>query len=227
MIYAFIPLRSGSKSIPLKNVKEIAGKPLAQWVIDAANSVEAINSVFISTDSDLIASRLNSANFFKRGPKTATDDAPSELALIEFAKTLNNDDIIVFIQATSPLLTSDEISRGLSMILSKEYDSIVSVVRQKRFIWSTDGTPLYDLSNRPRRQDWDGILVENGAFYISRVRDILASRCRLSGKIGIVECSEESYYEIDEPSDWAIVENLLLKTKRKRSPSSSKKFTKV
>lgn len=208
MIYAFIPVRGGSKSIPLKNIKPIHGLPLVQWVINSANN-SIVSKVVVSTDSQEIAEKIQSAEIFWRSPETASDTATSESAVIEFVKTLNPEDIIVFIQATSPLLTSDEIDEGVELILTGEYDSVLSVVRQKRFIWNPDGSPTYDLSNRPRRQDWDGILVENGAFYISKVKDILETSCRISGKIGMVACSEESYYEIDEPSDWIIVENLL------------------
>lgn len=208
MIYAFIPVRGGSKSIPLKNIKKINDKPLVEWVIDTSLNSN-IDTVIVSTDSNKIADVVNNAKIFWRHPKTATDTATSESALIEFAETLSPDDIIVFIQATSPLITSDEINEGIKLILSDEYDSVLSVVPQKRFIWNSDGTPTYDLGKRPRRQDWDGILVENGAFYISKVKDILETGCRVSGRIGMVKCSEESYYEIDEPSDWIIVENLL------------------
>ncbi len=211
-IISFIPLRSGSKSIPLKNIKPIAGKPLAKWVIDASNNSKYINDTFISIDDKIISDNLIDCEIFWRSKETATDEASSESALIEFCEQINPDDIVVFIQATSPLLKSEEIDKGIEMILSGDYDSVLSVVRQKRFIWN-NSTPTYDLKRRPRRQEWSGYLVENGAFYISRVEDILKSKCRISGKIGMVECSEESYYEIDEPSDWIIVENLLKLTK--------------
>jgi len=208
-IISFIPLRSGSKSIPLKNIKTIAGKPLAQWVINSSNESKYVNDTFISIDNKIISDSLINCEIFWRSGETATDEASSESALLEFCEQLNTDDIVVFIQATSPLLKSEEIDRGVEMVLSGDYDSVLSVVRQKRFIWNDDSTPNYDLKKRPRRQDWNGYLVENGAFYISRVKNILKSKCRVSGKIGMVECSEESYYEIDEPSDWIIVENLL------------------
>jgi mannose-6-phosphate isomerase-like protein (cupin superfamily) len=126
--------------------------------------------------------------------------------------------LIVFIQATSPLLKTEEINKGIEMVLTKKFDSAVSVVRQKRFLWSENGIPSYDLLNRPRRQDWDGHFVENGAFYISRVKDILNSGCRVSGRIGLVECSEKSYYEIDEPNDWEIVESIANSQKNEKRP---------
>jgi CMP-N-acetylneuraminic acid synthetase len=208
-IISFIPLRSGSKSIPLKNIKPIAGKPLAQWAVDSSCQSKYVNDTFISIDDKIISDNLINCEIFWRSKETATDEASSESALIEFCNKLNPEDLIVFIQATSPLLKSEEIDKGIEMLLSGDYDSVLSVVRQKRFIWNDDSTPTYDLKRRPRRQEWSGYLVENGAFYISRVEDILKSKCRISGKIGMIECSEESYYEIDEPFDWIIVENLL------------------
>jgi CMP-N-acetylneuraminic acid synthetase len=209
MIKSFIPLRSGSKSIPLKNIKLLAGKPLAQWAIDASNNSKHIQKTIISTDSMQILSSLKNCDLFLRSKETATDTATSESALIEFCKKQEPHDIIVFIQATSPLITSKEIDEGIEKVLNKDCDSIVSVVRQKRFIWNEDGTPQYDLSKRPRRQEWNGFLVENGAFYISYVKDILESQCRVSGKIALIECPEETYYEIDEPSDWLVIESIL------------------
>ena len=53
--------------------------------------------------------------------------------------------------------------------------------------------------------------MENGAFYITSRAGLLESGCRLSGRIGLVEMDEQSYFEIDEPADWAIVEGLLAK----------------
>lgn len=65
--------------------------------------------------------------------------------------------------------------------------------------------------NRPRRQNFKGELMENGAFYINTVSNILKSGNRLSGKIGIYEMPEYTATEIDEPDDWTILENLMRK----------------
>lgn len=208
MIKAFIPLRSGSKSIPLKNIKPLNGLPLAQWVINTANSSGLIDEVIVAIDSEQIFSALKNCTAFWRDPQTSTDTAPSESVLLDYCYTQEPDDIIVFIQATSPLSTREELEMGIGKLF-EGYDSAISVVRQKRFVWSEDGTPTYDLLNRPRRQDWNGYLVENGAFYISRVKNILESKCRVSGKIALIECSEESYYELDEPPDWTVIESLM------------------
>ena len=81
-----------------------------------------------------------------------------------------------------------------------------------RFIWSKDGKPLnYDFYKRPRRQEFDGFFVENGALYISTVGQILEYKSRISGKIGIFEMADETYFELDEVSDLKIIENILSK----------------
>ena len=100
--------------------------------------------------------------------------------------------------------------------MSDKTDSVLSVVRQKRFNWTTqkDGTVTpanYDVYNRPRRQEFDGYLVENGAFYITSRNRLTESKNRISGRIKACEMSEESYFEIDEPSDFIIIEELLRK----------------
>jgi len=86
-------------------------------------------------------------------------------------------------------------------------------VRQKRFIWKEEGSQVvpynYDPLNRPRRQDFEGYLVENGALYITSKERLLQTKCRISGNISAIEMTAESYYELDEWSDWYIIESLL------------------
>ena len=113
-------------------------------------------------------------------------------------------------QATSPLLTSDDLNGGFESYNMNETDSVLSVVRQKRFQWGTNSkgyvqSTNYDYNNRPRRQDFEGYLVENGAFYITSKAALLKSGNRLSGKIRAYEMDESTYFEIDELSDWEIV----------------------
>ena len=81
--------------------------------------------------------------------------------------------------------------------------------RMRRFIWDPVHGANYELNNRPRRQDYDGILIENGAFYISKAKDILRTGLRISGKIAQVECDEKSFIEIDEPLDLILCGELI------------------
>ncbi len=225
MNVAFIPVRGGSKSIPLKNIKSICGRPLIYWTAKAACGSENIDKVYIATDSDEIrktveafANKDNEDIFKKieiigRSAATASDTASTESAMLEFAANYDFDNIIL-IQATSPLLTSADIDKGFNAFNSDNTDSVLSVVRQKRFNWKTDDSgyslPLnYDIFKRPRRQEFDGYLVENGAFYITSKSALVESKNRISGNIRTVEMSDASYHEIDEVDDWVIAEHLL------------------
>lgn len=213
---AFIPVRGGSKSIPLKNIKNFCGKPLVYWTAKVANDCEKISEVFVATDSEKISETVKSFNLEKvkvigRSEETAKDTASTESAMLEFAEKFFFDNIIL-IQATSPLLETADLTGGLEKYFQGGYDSLFSVVRQKRFIWQEiNGVAVaqnYNPQKRPRRQEWEGFFVENGAFCVTGRENLLESKCRMSGRIGLYEMAEETYFEIDEPSDWMIMEQL-------------------
>lgn len=218
MNVAFIPVRGGSKSIPLKNIREIAGKPLVYWTVKAANDCKDIDIVYVATDNNEISSVVSSFGMDKvkvigRSAENASDTASTESAMLEFAGSHEFDNIVL-IQATSPLLSSEDLSGGFSVFDRQDADSVLSVVRQKRFQWTLDDRGLaspanYDTFRRPRRQEFDGFLVENGAFYITSKKLLIESGNRISGNIRVYEMDEAAYYEIDELGDWLIVEKLL------------------
>lgn len=218
MNVAFIPVRGGSKSIPLKNIKPICGKPLVFWTVRAACGCDAIDEVFVSTDSHEIRDVVEGFGLPKvrvigRSAESASDTASTEFAMLEFARNYEFDNIVL-IQATSPLLESRDLDQGFCVFSKEGVDSVLSVVPQKRFTWAMDETGLatptnYDVYARPRRQDFEAYYVENGAFYITSRTDLIQSENRVSGNIHAVPMDEDTFLEIDEPSDWPIIEQLL------------------
>ena len=107
-------------------------------------------------------------------------------------------------------------NRGFQVFYEDDVDSVLSVVPQKRFNWEKDENGYayptnYDVLQRPRRQDFNGYLVENGAFYITSKVCLINSANRLSGKIKAVEMREDTFFEIDEPEDWVTIEGLMKK----------------
>lgn len=227
MNVAFIPVRGGSKSIPLKNIKPISGRPLVYWAIKAACGCKYIDKVFVATDSDKIeetvecfkkgmeAELFAKAEVIGRSAESASDIATTEFAMLEFADNYEFDNIVL-VQATSPLLQSVDLDRGFTAFYEEGTDSVLSVVLQKRFHWANDERGFvhptnYDVFNRPRRQEFEGYLVENGAFYITSKAALIQSQNRVSGNIKAVEMNENTFFEIDEPSDWVIIEALMKK----------------
>ena len=219
---AFIPARGGSKSIPLKNIMQLHGHPLIYWTAKAAANSTLVDDVIISTDSKEIKNVCDNMGFdrvhvINRSPETADDTATTESAMLEFATNNQDFENIILIQATSPLLTTDNIDNGIRLYDRGLYDSIFSGVRRKQFLWTLDNervVPSYNPQHRPRRQDYSGYIVENGAFYITNRKLLLESKCRLSGRIGVCEMTGNSMFEIDEPDDCIIVETLLRKLEK-------------
>lgn len=219
MVIAFIPVRGGSKSIPLKNIKPFCGKPLVCWSIEALEQCNEVGEIIVATDSDkieeVVSNQLyNKTKVYRRSVENACDTASTESVMLEYANyaQLPSDCVFILVQATSPLTGTQHFAEALAMYRKGEFDSILTCVRNYRFFWNVDGTSMnYDYNNRPRRQDFDGMLMENGAFYINTVGNILSSGNRLSGHIGIYEMPAYTAAEIDEPDDWIVLENLMRK----------------
>ncbi|SON54436.1 3-deoxy-D-manno-octulosonate 8-phosphate phosphatase KdsC [Hartmannibacter diazotrophicus] len=217
-VVALIPARGGSKSIPRKNIRPIAGRPLIAHAAIAAHEAAGVDEVVIATDDDEIASvvlglGLERLRVFLRSAETATDTASTESVIDNYLQH-ESPSSIVLMQCTSPLTTAEDIDGALRRMAEQGADSLVTVARQKRFFWSLadDGSasPVnYDPRHRPRRQEFDGQLVENGAFYIFSAQGYRASGCRLHGRVAAYEMAPETLTEIDEPEDWLVVEKLL------------------
>ncbi|NAS11274.1 acylneuraminate cytidylyltransferase [Poritiphilus flavus] len=226
----FIPLRKNSKGIPGKNKKKLLGRPLFSWVLSEALFSD-LDQVFIFTDDEDIMAYVN-ANYswsskvscIKRSAENASDTASTEDAILEFCETSRVDfDVFCMLQATSPLTRRSDINAALDMLQNKDLDAVLSVVRTHRFIWSEDGKSLnYDYKNRPRRQDFEGLLMENGAVYCTTKSALTSSKNRLSGKIGTIEMPENTLVEIDSETDWQLVEQLIIS-----SFKSSKKLERI
>lgn len=219
MNIAFIPVRCGSKSIPFKNIREFCGKPLVYWSIKALQNSLSIDKIIIATDCDEIKEVVDGFNFskaevFNRSKENASDESSTESVMLEYIlqSDLENNDLFILVQATSPLTQSEDFDCAINKLNDVNADSLLTCVREKKFIWNDDATPFnYDYLNRPRRQDFDGVLVENGAFYINTVRGIKISRNRLFGGIAIYEMDKFKSVDIDELDDWIVAEKMMRK----------------
>lgn len=210
-----IPLRGGSKGIKNKNLKLFNGKALCSYVIESSLNCEDIDETWVSTEDqkikDFIKENHPKVKVFDRNPLFSTDTASTESVINEFLtiKSINKDYNIVLLQATSPLTSSFMITQAINQYKSNKLDSLLSVVRFKRFFWSDKGESInYDYKNRPRRQDFKGELMENGALYIFNVNGFISASNRLFGKIGTYIMPDNTAIELDEGNDWIILEKL-------------------
>ena len=208
-ILSVILARGGSKGIPSKNIVDLNGKPLISFTIEASLQSN-VDETWVSTDSSEIASVSSTygASVIDRPNEISTDTSQSEEALLHF--TDNHDfDIMVFIQPTSPLLKSIDINKGLELM--SRYDSILSVTREHWIPkWSMDMNPIdWEIDNRPMRQDKEETFLENGAFYITKRKNLLQSKLRYSGNIGFVEMPLSRSFQIDTLDDLNLINTII------------------
>lgn len=209
-----MPLRGGSKSIPDKNIKPIAGRPLFFWALNAAVLSKCFDAIYVASDSERIrkivaAEFPDNVSVIDRSPESASDTASTEDIMLEFSEHVPFD-VLGLIQATSPLTRTTDFVEAKKTFQHESLDSLLTAVHTKRFFWNNEASALnYTPSARPRRQDFEGSYLENGAFYFTAADVLSREKCRLGGRIGIHAMTQESVHELDEKSDWATIEHLL------------------
>ncbi|CAM4447239.1 N-acylneuraminate cytidylyltransferase [Lepidochelys kempii] len=216
---ALVLARGGSKGIPLKNIKPLAGVPLIGWVLRAAIDAGVFQSVWVSTDHDEIekVAKQFGAQVHRRSSEVSQDSSTSLDAIKEFLLHHKEVDIIGNIQATSPCLHPDDLIKVAKMIREDGFECVFSVVRRHLFRWSeikgvNKVTTPQNLNpaKRPRRQDWDGELCENGSFYFAK-KHLIEGGCLQGGKVIYYEMRAERSVDIDIDIDWPIAEQRVLR----------------
>jgi len=210
---AIIPARGGSKGIPRKNLLEICGKPLIAWSILQALNATEIQDVWVTSDDEEILKVANEygARVIKRPSEISGDDATSESAwrhAVNFIEDLDGAvDLIIAMQATSPLRESHDLDRGVRKLRDEGYDSILSATEVEDFFtWRilkdcSAQSVNYDYRLRKRRQNIEKRYLENGSFYVFRPEMLRSTNNRLGGRVGISIMDRHKAFQIDNPED--------------------------
>jgi N-acylneuraminate cytidylyltransferase len=216
---SIIPARGGSKGIPLKNLVLLRKKPLIYHTINAS-LYSKIDRTIVSTDDSKISKFATKfgAEVILRPKKLADDKSQIEPVMkfvLDHLKKKEDyvPDLVVLLQNTSPLRTSEHIDNALDFFKKNNYDSILSGYISHYNLWKIHDnfiSPVnYNPLKRQNRQDMKNQFVENGAIYITKNTFFIKSQCRVSGKIGIFKMSEEDSVEIDSLNDLFIAEQIL------------------
>ena len=221
---SIIPARGGSKGIPGKNIKPLAGKPLIAYTIEASLNSKYITKTVVSTEDNRIKNVALDfgAQVVDRPEELAQDEtktAPVLLQVVEeLEKTGYTPDITVLLQCTCPLRDAKQIDEAFELFFASDCDSVFAArpMGITHALWrrNLDGTyeGLYDYRHRPRRQDTDlhlPMYCETGATYIIRtdvlkeVKDFIGKKPELylNGAVG----------DIDALSDFECAERALKK----------------
>jgi YrbI family 3-deoxy-D-manno-octulosonate 8-phosphate phosphatase len=218
---AIIPARGGSKGIPRKNIRPLAGKPLIAYNLEQAQAARLINRVVVSTDDAEIAavSRQYGAEVVWRPDEISGDNASSESALLHTLDYLRQQegyqpDLLAFLQCTSPLTLSEDIDGTIQALLDNNADTALAVIPFHYFLWKPDAHGSaeginHDKRKRPLRQEREPQYLETGAVYTMRVPGFLQARHRFFGKTALYIMPAERRLEIDDPVDFQVAEVLM------------------
>lgn len=232
-VLGIVPARGGSKGIPNKNLRDLAGKPLLQYIADAARAANIIDRLILSTDSKAIADlgkELGLEAPFIRPANLAADDTPMLNVVVHALEFLEKAgwqaDIVFVLQPTSPLRKAEHILEAFSRMQKEDCDSVVSVTEipdlfspqkamrlQKGFLqfWDKDGQQI------TRRQEVEPAYAREGTVY-AFWRRTLAEKGNIYGDkcLPLVLPAEESL-SLDTVEDWQRAEGILSTKEKPRA----------
>ncbi len=220
---AIIPARSGSKGIPDKNIKELCGKPLMAYTIEAAIKSACFDEVMVSTDSVKyadIAKQYGASVPFMRSSQTSSDTASSwdmvEEVLDSYQKVGKEFDSFCLLQPTSPLRTSEDIVSAYNLYIENASFAVVSVCEAEHSpLWcghlpeNKEFVGFIDPENIKQRQSGKVFYRLNGAIYIVNINKFSTERFLYkSGSFAYV-MSQERSVDIDTAIDFKLAEAIM------------------
>jgi CMP-N-acetylneuraminic acid synthetase len=228
---AFIFARGGSKGLPGKNLKVLAGKPLIAYSIDTAKAIPRIETVIVSTDDELIANAARAAGAetpFLRPSELATDHAPEWLAwqhaIRWFEQNRGPFEVFVSLPATAPFRTSDDVECCLNCLLENEETDIVvtgcEAARSPYFNMvqaEQDGTVRLAIEGHSysNRQEAPKLFDMTTVAYVAHTSFVMSSSRVFDGKVRLVEIPPERALDIDTPFDFEMAEFLVSRRGRR------------
>lgn len=222
---AIIPARGGSKAIRLKNICNLAGRPLVSHAIESCLASRHVGQVIVSTDNREIAAVAKSwgARVVTRPAELSGDFEPSESALCHVLDHLEEKgeplpEITLLVQCTSPLTLPEDIDATIEKLESRQADVAFTVTPSHCFLWTVqkDGTACalnHDHRHRPMRQEITSQFRETGAVYAMRTSKFRQHRHRFFGKIVAHVVPAKRSVDIDTSLDLRLAETLVAETK--------------
>lgn len=223
-VVAITPARGGSKGVPRKNIKPLAGKPLIQYTIESAQACPLIDRYIVNTEDQEIRMLAEALGVETQGrPEEFWYDSTFQevdrllyYCIQELEKKGVKIDIIVLLYATSPLRQTEHITNCIDLVLNQGYDSALTLREDRSYIWEKTGhgckvKPVnYDPKKRgPNQLEGWNQWVENKAVYVMKRDLLMETGCRLGGRIGFVEMSKLDSVDIDTPDDFTLAETIL------------------
>ncbi len=224
-VLSIIPARGGSKGLPRKNIAMLGGKPLIAYSIESALRSRWSGRVVVSTEDAEISevSRRYGSEVLERPEELARDDSSTISVVVHALQRLEKEgyipEVVVLLQPTTPLRTSEDIDVAVDLFLKSDCESVVSVCEMEHSpYWSFEEKngylkPLFgEECLRKRRQDLPRVYLPNGALFISRPKTLFSAGSFYSSRTMAYIMPSERSVDIDSEMDLVKAEMILKKS---------------
>ena len=215
-VLVVIPARGGSKGIPRKNVRLLAGVPLISYVIRTSLAAQHVTRTVVTTDDEeiaMVAARSGAMVIMR--PASLAEDAVTLDPVIHHAVTVLEaqgyiPDVVLTVQPTSPLLRPESLEEAISLLVNGGYDTVISAVNDTHLTWRREAGERYipNYAARVNRQYLPPVYRETGAILASR-RSVVTESSRIGENVTLLEMSREEAIDIDSYFDWWLAEKAL------------------
>jgi CMP-N-acetylneuraminic acid synthetase len=213
-VLGLIPARGGSKGVPRKNVRELGGKPVLAWTVEAALAAERLARVVVSTDDDEIARVAHAcgAESLARPAELAGDGTPDLPVFRHALETLGEFDAVAWLRPTAPLRVAADIDAAVALLADAEADSVRSVTRAEHspyWMGRIDDGRLVPLLAEvpPQRQQLPDVYRLNGAVDVARCSSVGTEL--FGGDVRAYVMPPERSVDLDTELDFLLAEALL------------------
>ncbi|AWE06399.1 acylneuraminate cytidylyltransferase [Lysinibacillus sp. 2017] len=218
-ILAIIPARGGSKGVPRKNIRNLAGKPLIAWTIEEAKKSKYIDRLILSSEDDEIidvAKQYGCEVPFKRPLELAQDDTPGIEPVLHAIEQCPGYDYVVLLQPTSPLRTGEDIDGCIETLLASDGDFCLSVTEPEKspyWMYTLDDDKMVPLLPQDklivRRQDLPKVYALNGAVYVGKRSSLIEEQSFLTQNTLAFVMNQINSIDIDSELDLGYCEFLI------------------
>lgn len=213
---AQIPARIGSKRVKMKNLRLMNGRPMIQYAIETCQNVDTIGRVCVNTDSEIIGEFAMSlgADFYKRSPELASDDAKQDEFNYDFL--MNNDcEAMVMVNPVSPLVEADDIRHAIEMYEHDELDTLIACKQERLHTFFRGEALNFDTRKMlPATQDISSVDICTWTVCVWRKKTFIEAFekhgfAAFSGKVGMYPMNPINTLKVSYENDFQLAEHIM------------------
>lgn len=214
-VVAFVPIKMNNERLQGKNTKSFTnGKPLLHYILESLKKVDGIDEIYVYCSNPLIKEYLPSGvNYLKRDEALDSKDTLILEVLKAFAMDVKSN-YYILAHATAPFLSENTIQESLNMVLGGEYDSALSVVELKEFLWQNNKPMNFDIHKVKKTQDLEPIYAETTGLYIYSSDLILKDNRRTGNNPYLAKVDKIEATDINESIDFEIADAIFKERQR-------------